>query len=190
MIVGVLALRGAFIEHEQMLRKLGADTVELREKEDLQHKPDALILPGGESTAKGKLLKDLDMFDTVKQWIIDGMPVMGTCAGMILLAEKLVNDDKQWLQTFPVSVRRNAYGRQLGSFITRAPFKGIGEVTMNFIRAPYIESISPGVEVLAEVNNHIVAARYGKQMILSFHPEIGEDTRIHQQFIQMVHEKN
>ena len=190
MIVGVLALQGAFIEHEQMLRKLGADTVELREKEDLQHKPDALILPGGESTAQGKLLKDLDMFDTVKQWIIDGMPVMGTCAGMILLAEKLVNDDKQWLQTFPVSVRRNAYGRQLGSFITRAPFKGIGEVTMNFIRAPYSESISPGVEVLAEVNNHIVAARYGKQMILSFHPEIGEDTRIHQQFIQMVHEKN
>ena len=190
MIVGVLALQGAFIEHEQMLRKLGADTVELREKEDLQHKPDALILPGGESTAQGKLLKDLDMFDTVKQWIIDGMPVMGTCAGMILLAEKLVNDDKQWLQTFPVSVRRNAYGRQLGSFITRAPFKGIGEVTMNFIRAPYIESISSGVEVLVEVNNHIVAARYGKQMILSFHPEISEDTRIHQQFIQMVHEKN
>lgn len=190
MIIGVLALQGAFIEHEQMLRKLGADTVELREKEDLQHKPDALILPGGESTAQGKLLKDLDMFDTVKQWIIDGMPVMGTCAGMILLAEKLVNDDKQWLKTFPVSVRRNAYGRQLGSFITRAPFKGIGEVTMNFIRAPYIESISPGVEVLAEVNNHIVAARYGKQMILSFHPEIGEDTRIHQQFIQIVHEKN
>ena len=101
MIVGALAVQGALIEHEQMLRKLGADTVELREKEDLQHKPDALILPGGESTAQGKLLKDLDMFDTVKQWIIDGMPVMGTCAGMILLAKKLSNDNKQWLQTFP-----------------------------------------------------------------------------------------
>lgn len=186
MIVGVLALQGAFIEHEQMLRRLGVSTVELRQKADLLNKPDALILPGGESTTQGKLLKDLDMFDTVKQWIMEGLPVMGTCAGMILLAKKLSNDNKQWLQTFPATVRRNAYGRQLGSFITRAPFKGIGEVTMNFIRAPYIESISPGVEVLAEVNHHIVAARYKKQMILSFHPEIGEDTRIHKQFLQMV----
>lgn len=188
MVIGVLAVQGAYAEHEQMLKELGINHIELRQKEDLSQKYDGIILPGGESTVQGKLLKELDMFHTLKQQIEHGLPVLATCAGMILLAERVLNDDREYLKTLPVTVKRNAYGRQLGSFYTEEEFKGIGVVPMTFIRAPYIDSAGEGVDVLAEENGHIVAARYKNQLALSFHPELDKDNRIHKYFLQMVTE--
>ena len=116
MKIAVLAVQGAFIEHEKKLEKLGAQCIELRKKENLEEDFDGLVLPGGESTVQGKLLKELGMFDALKEKIEAGMPVLATCAGLILLAKDLTNDDHRYFATLPVSVRRNAYGRQLGSF--------------------------------------------------------------------------
>ena len=116
MKIAVLSVQGAFIEHEKMLSLLGAESFEIRQKRDLEQEFDGLILPGGESTVMGKLLKELDLFDTLQKKIKEGLPVLGTCAGLILLAEKLSNDENVYFGTLPVTVRRNAYGRQLGSF--------------------------------------------------------------------------
>lgn len=182
--IGILAVQGAFAEHKDKLTRLGADCVELRQKEDLEETLDGLVLPGGESTVQGKLLKELEMFDILKEKIENGLPVLATCAGLILLAEELSNDTHVYFGTLPVTVKRNAYGRQLGSFHTVQPMKGIGEVTMTFIRAPYIERAGEGVEVLSEVDGHIVAVRYKNQLGLSFHPELDEDDRIHQAFLE------
>ncbi|MBE5712844.1 MAG: pyridoxal 5'-phosphate synthase glutaminase subunit PdxT, partial [Ruminococcaceae bacterium] len=145
-----------------------------------------LILPGGESTTMGKLLKELDIFDTLQKKIADGLPVYGTCAGMILLANNLSNDKNVYFGTMDITVKRNAYGRQLGSFETVSDVKGIGEVPMVFIRAPYIESVGEGVDVLATVNGNIVAARQGNQLATSFHPELTDDTSVHQYFLDMI----
>ena len=158
MQVGVLAVQGAFAEHEHVLSELGVSCIELRNAKDLEKKYDALILPGGESTVQGKLLRDSDMFDTIKSQIEGGMPVLATCAGLILLAQHIEGDDTVHLGTLPVTVKRNAYGRQLGSFHTVADLKGIGEVPMTFIRAPYVADVSPDVDVLATVDDKIVAA--------------------------------
>ena len=138
MTVAVLALQGAFIEHEHVLEELGVKTVELRQAADLDQSYDGLILPGGESTVQGKLLRELKMFDPLKKQIADGMPVLGTCAGLILLGSP------EHFGTIPMQVKRNAYGRQLGSFHTKAEFKDLGLVPMSFIRAPYVESVSDG----------------------------------------------
>lgn len=186
MRIAVLAVQGAFIEHRKKLDDLGVPCVELRKKEDLQTPFDGLILPGGESTVQGKLLRELDMYDPLREKIQAGMPVLGTCAGLILLAEKLTNDSHVYFGTLPVSVRRNAYGRQLGSFHTVQEMKGIGEVPMTFIRAPYIEAAGEGVEILATVDGNIVAVRYGVQYGLSFHPELDGDNRIHEMFLDTV----
>ena len=180
---------GAFAEHEQMLERLGVPYIELRKKEDLSQKYDGIILPGGESTVQGKLLKELDMFHTLKQQIQAGMPVLATCAGLILLADRIENDERQYFKTLPVTVKRNAYGRQLGSFHTWQEFKGIGRIPMTFIRAPYIESAEEGVEVLAKENEHIVAVRDKNQLAMAFHPELDEDERIHRYFVNMVKTK-
>ncbi len=183
-MIGVLAVQGAFIEHIQALRALGIPCVELRQKEDAEQELTGLVLPGGESTVQGKLLRDLDMYAALKEKIQQGLPVLATCAGMILLAEHLSNDDKVHFATMPITVKRNAYGRQLGSFHTQADFAGLGSVPMTFIRAPYIERVGAGVQVLAEVGGHIVAAQYGWQLALAFHPELDLDTStaIHQYF--------
>ena len=188
MTAAVLAVQGAFIEHEHMLARLGVDCIELREKSDLQKHYDGIVLPGGESTVQGKLLKELDMFDTLYEKIAGGMPVLATCAGLILLAKDIVNDDRTCFRTLPVAVRRNAYGRQLGSFYTEAEMKGIGEVPMTFIRAPYIDSVDTeaGVEVLAEVDGNIVAVKYQNQLAMAFHPELNPDERIHKMFVEMM----
>ena len=150
MTIGVLAVQGAFAEHIKRLKELGIDSVELRKKDDLDKPFDGIILPGGESTVQGKLLKELDMFDTLKNMIKNEVPVLATCAGLILLAEKLENDRHTYFGTLPVTVKRNAYGRQLGSFFTEEDFKGIGKIPMTFIRAPYIESSSDDVDILAK----------------------------------------
>ena len=185
MKIAVLAVQGAFIEHEKMLESLGAETIELRQKSDLEQNFDGIVLPGGESTVQGKLLKELDMYDALKEKIEQGIPVLATCAGLILLAEELSNDDKRHFATLPVCVKRNAYGRQLGSFHPDAEFDGLGQVPMTFIRAPYIAQAREGVEILAEVDGKIAAARQGRQLVTAFHPELDGDTRIHEYFLNM-----
>ena len=180
MRIAILALQGAFAEHEQMLHRLGVESFEVRQQSDWSQPKDGLIIPGGESTTQGKLLHDLGLFELIRQAIIDGLPVFGTCAGLILLSP-------MHLGTMDIDVQRNAYGRQLGSFHTIAPVKGIGDdIPMTFIRAPYINDVmSPDCEVLAEVDGHIVAARQGRQLVTAFHPELDDDTRIHQSFLSM-----
>lgn len=186
MRVAILAVQGAFIEHRKKLESLGAECIELRKKEDLEQPFDGLVLPGGESTVQGKLLRELEMYDFLKEKIESGMPVLATCAGLILLAEHLSNDEHVYFGTLPVTVRRNAYGRQLGSFHTDAEVKGIGEVPMTFIRAPYIETADEQVQVLAHVDDRIVAVQYGAQIGLSFHPELDADNRIHEKFLELI----
>ena len=186
MKIAVLALQGAFIEHEKKLEQLGATCIELRQKSDLVQDFDGLVLPGGESTVQGKLLKELDMFDDLQKRIQDGLPTLATCAGLILLADRIVNQDQTYFSTIPMTVKRNAYGRQLGSFHTFEEMKGLGKVPMTFIRAPYIESVQEGVDILSKVNDHIIAVQYKNQLALAFHPEIYENHSIHQYFINMI----
>ena len=186
MTIAVLALQGAFIEHEQMLQKLGVHTIELRQASDLQKDFDGIILPGGESTVQGKLLHDLNMFEPLKEKIESGIPVLATCAGMILLASDIAEQDETYFETIPMTVKRNAYGRQLGSFHTNAEAAGIGEIPMTFIRAPYVAEVSPEVDVLATVDDKIVAVKYGNQFALSFHPELDSDYRIHKAFVDNI----
>lgn len=183
MRIGVLAVQGAFAEHEQMLKSLGAECFEIRQQADLSGRMDGLVLPGGESTVMGKLLRELGLLDPLRERIADGLPVLATCAGLILLAEEISGDSCRWFATLPATVRRNAYGRQLGSFYTEAEMKHIGRIPMHFIRAPYVETAREGVEVLAEVDGRIVAVRYQNQLGLSFHPEVSGDTRVHRYFL-------
>lgn len=185
MKIGVLAVQGAFIEHEHMIEKIGHTAIEIRQKDDLKGL-DGLILPGGESTVQGQLLNKLDMMEDIRTMINNGLPTLATCAGLILLSEHIADDNTVHIGTLPVTVKRNAYGRQLSSFVTNADIKHIGNYPMTFIRAPYIENVSDGVEVLATVDNHIVAARYNNQIGLSFHPELTDDTRIHEYFLSMI----
>ena len=191
MTIAVLALQGAFIEHEHMLQKLGVTTIELRKAEDLKKDFDGLILPGGESTVQGKLLHDLNMFEPLKSKIDGGLPVLATCAGMILLASEIAGQDETYFRSIPVTVKRNAYGRQLGSFHSTANVKGIGEVPMTFIRAPYVEQIHSDAnnekpEILSIVQNRIVGIKYKNQMAFAFHPELDNDLRIHKAFLEMI----
>ena len=184
MLIGVLALQGSFAEHIKMLNNMGIKTVELRNREDLLSYPiDGLILPGGESTVQGKLLIDLGMIDILKNSIMNGLPVLATCAGLILLAEEISNGDRPHFATMPVKIRRNGFGRQIASFHTEGYFKDIGIIPMTFIRAPYVETASDEVEILATVNNLIVAVRYKNQIGLSFHPELNNDYRIYRMFL-------
>ena len=184
MKIGVLAVQGAFIEHEHIIEKIGHEVVEIRQRKDLDG-IDGIILPGGESTVQGQLLRKLDMLATIKSLIADGLPTLATCAGLILLAGHIDNDDSIHIGTLPVTVKRNAYGRQLGSFVRTAPMKGFDEFPMTFIRAPYISSIKDNVDVLAAVNDRIVAVQYNNQIGLAFHPELSGDTRIHEYFISL-----
>ena len=194
MKAAVLALQGAFIEHEQVLQRLGVETVEIRQLKDwtefMSPSPlggvrgrlcRLLILPGGESTVQMRLLKELGLFGPIRQAIADGLPVLGTCAGMILLSDG-------YLGTMHIRVRRNAYGRQLGSFHTTGAVDGIGaDVPMTFIRAPYIEKVlADDCSPIAIVDGHIVAARQGNQIATAFHPELDEDLRLHQFLIDMI----
>ncbi len=186
MKVAVLALQGAFVEHEKMLEELGAEHFQIRQKQDLNREFDGIIIPGGESTVMAKLLKDLDLFDDIKGMIQKGMPVFGTCAGLILLSKEIKDEETYGFGTMNIVTRRNAYGRQLGSFYTETDFKGIGKVPMTFIRAPYILETGENVEVLATADNNIVAARQGNQLVTAFHPELTNDLRVHSYFLDMI----
>ncbi|MBP1755712.1 MAG: pyridoxal phosphate synthase yaaE subunit [Firmicutes bacterium] len=185
--IGILALQGAFEEHKKLLERLGAECFELRQKSDiLNTSMDGLILPGGESTVMGKLLRELDMFELLHGRIIQGLPVFGTCAGLILLAKDIVNDPVTHFATMDISVKRNAYGRQLGSFYRDEEFVGIGFIPMTFIRAPYIEKVSGDVEVLARVEGKIVAARQKNMLVTAFHPELTDNCSVHEYFLNYV----
>ena len=185
----VLAVQGAFIEHEQMLARLGETCIELRQASDLRRPFDRLVLPGGESTTQGKLLAELGMLDGLRERILGGMPVLATCAGLILLSERLdAHDDKGTprLATLDVTVMRNAYGRQLGSFRTIGVVAGVGEdVPMTFIRAPYVVAAGPKARPIAEVGRRIVSVRQENQLALAFHPELETDPRIHEAFLAL-----
>ncbi len=185
MQIGVLALQGAFAEHEQMLESLGVSFLEIRQKKDYDKGIDALIIPGGESTVQGKLLRELDLFDKIKQDIECGLPVFGTCAGLLLLASNIENDSRSHLATMDIVAVRNAYGRQLGSFYTEDYFAG-EKIPMTFIRAPYIASASPDVEILSVVDGKIVAARQKNQLVTAFHPELLSSTFVHKYFLDMI----
>lgn len=215
-LIGVLAVQGAFIEHEHKLEALGAECVELRQASDLDRDFDGIVLPGGESTVQGKLLRELGMFGDLRARIAAGLPVFATCAGMILLASKVsqgkgtgarslsafaesvagsmleVTDETRdpaappYFATMNIKVRRNAYGRQLGSFRAIEEFKGLGKVPMTFIRGPLVEEVGDDVEVLARVSGDIVAVRQGNQLALSFHPELDAENAIHQLFLDMI----
>lgn len=197
MRIAVLALQGAFIEHEQMLKRLGTDVFEVRQLADWHQPKDGLIIPGGESTTMNKLLHELELYVPIRQAITDGLPVFGTCAGLILLAESIVSSSHPSLATMHIEVVRNAYGRQLGSFHAEAPFSFSARasspatrppepVPMTFIRAPYIKKVYGSAVSLAEVDGRIVAARQGNQLVTAFHPELNDDSRVHEYFLDMV----
>jgi 5'-phosphate synthase pdxT subunit len=186
MKVGVLALQGAFREHREVLDALGVEAVEVRAPAELGAL-DALILPGGESTTMSKLLDTSGVRAPLAELLADGFPVLGTCAGMILLAREVVDGrpDQESFGAIDVAVRRNAYGRQRDSFeadlvidgLVGGPFSGV------FIRAPRIESAGAGVEVLGRHDGHAVLARQGSAWVASFHPELSGDLRLHELFL-------
>lgn len=188
MKIGILALQGAFIEHKAMLDKLGIDSFEIRQLKDIEQDFDGLILPGGESSVMGKLLRDLGLFNPLREKIKNGFPVFGTCAGMILLAKEIDNDERRHFSCMDITVKRNAYGRQLGSFATKDKFEGIGDVEMVFIRAPFVSEVRDGVSVLSTVNGNIVAVRQNNMLATSYHPELTCDLSVHKYFIKMVEE--
>lgn len=186
MKIGILALQGAFLEHQKILNNLNVENILVKTAEDLEN-IDGIILPGGESTAIGKLLRDFNILEPLKNKIKNGFPVFGTCSGMILLAKKITDSDISHLGTMDIEVKRNAYGRQLGSFETFETFKGIDKkIKMVFIRAPYVNNFGKNVEVLATVNDHIVAVKEKNMLAISFHPELTEDTSIHKYFLSIV----
>lgn len=189
--IGVLALQGAFREHVDIIRSLGQRAIEIR-KADQLNDMDGIILPGGESTAMGKLLKDFNIKDTLVDKIKNGLPVWGTCAGMILLAKELDSDEAPHLKVMDIKVRRNAYGSQLNSFSTSAVIEGISdkEIPMVFIRAPYIVDIGKKVKVLHRVDGNIVAARQDNILVTSFHPELTKDRTCHRYFVDMINQSS
>ena len=162
-----------------MLHRLGVQTFEVRKLADWQQPKDGLILPGGESTAMMRIMKDEALVEPIQKAIIEGLPVFGTCAGMILL-------DDHHLGCMDITAKRNAYGRQLGSFQTEHEMKGIGKVPMVFIRAPYIERLGDEVEVLSALDGHVVAARQRNMLACSFHPELTQVTRVHQYWLSSI----
>ena len=188
--IAVMALQGAFIEHERRLQALGAETFEVRQLADWNQPKDGLVLPGGESTTQLKLLTDLGLLEPVRRDILAGLPVFGTCAGLILMAKEVEGEAFPRLSTMDIRVRRNAYGRQLGSFATEHEMEGVGRIPMTFIRAPYIESVSGEARVLAEVDGHIVAAQQGNQLVTAFHPELNDDPAVHRYFLSLLPPSN
>jgi 5'-phosphate synthase pdxT subunit len=188
-VVGVLALQGDVLEHLRALRRCGASAVEVRTAAQLAE-VDGLILPGGESTTIGKLLERFGVMDPLRARIAQGMPVFGTCAGMILLSDELDQERAQPLVGgLHVRTRRNAYGRQIDSFDTRLEVAGIdgGPMDVSFIRAPRVEAVlSDEVEVLATIDGHPVIVRQGPLLAASFHPEVTGDDRLHAAFVAAV----
>lgn len=187
MEIGVLALQGAFREHRKMLKDCGVSSREVRKPEQLEG-VDGIIIPGGESTTIGKLMEQYGLMELIRDMANKGVPVFGTCAGLVLLAKEIENSTQPRLGLMDIVVVRNGFGRQVESFETDleinilgfSPFRGV------FIRAPYIKKISPNIGILASYDDKIVFARQGNLLACSFHPELTDDLRVHRYFLQMV----
>jgi 5'-phosphate synthase pdxT subunit len=197
-VVGVLALQGDVREHLAALSAVGADAVPVRRASELDH-VDALVIPGGESTTIGKLLVTFDLLEPLQKRVRDGMPAFGSCAGMILLADRVLDgtDDQVGVGGLDITVRRNAFGRQVDSFEGDVAFAGLddGPVHAVFIRAPWVEDLGDSVVPLARVSDgqaagRIVAVRQGPLLATSFHPELTGDFRIHELFLTVVRESS
>ncbi|WP_289097734.1 pyridoxal 5'-phosphate synthase glutaminase subunit PdxT [uncultured Bifidobacterium sp.] len=194
-VTGILAVQGAFAEHAAMLDRLGAPWKLLRAAEDFNDSIDRVILPGGESTTQGKLLRSTGLFDSIAAHIAAGKPTFGTCAGMILLAERLDNDPNVYFGALDATVRRNAYGRQLGSFATTEdvqtfaangdPSGVISGFPLVFIRGPFVSEVGPKAHIMANTGSNAVALQQGNILATAFHPEITDDTRIHEYFLSL-----
>ena len=189
MQVGVLALQGAFAAHSECLTSIGVQSVEIRTPEQLGS-VDALLMPGGESSTMSQLLESSGLFDPIAARIADGMPVFGTCAGMILLASEILDgrSDQRSFSAIDISVRRNAFGRQVDSFEANID-SSVGEFHGVFIRAPRIERVGVGVEVLGSINDEPVLVRQGNVLAASFHPELSNDARLHEYFVSLTAKK-
>ena len=185
MQVGVLALQGAFAAHSDCLTSIGVQSIEVRTPEQL-HSVDALLMPGGESSTMSQLLESSGLFDPISTRIADGMPVFGTCAGMILLASEILDgrSDQRSFSAIDISVRRNAFGRQVDSF-EGAINSSVGDFHGVFIRAPRIERVGDEVEVLGSINDEPVLVRQGNVLAASFHPELSNDARLHEYFVSI-----
>ena len=189
MQVGVLALQGAFAAHSDCLTSIGVQSIEVRTPEQLSS-VDALLMPGGESSTMSQLLESSGLFDPIAQRIADGMPVFGTCAGMILLASEILDgrSDQRSFSAIDISVRRNAFGRQVDSFEATIN-SSVGEFHGVFIRAPRIERVGDHVEVLGSINDEPVLVRQGNVLAASFHPELSNDARLHEYFVSITANK-
>jgi 5'-phosphate synthase pdxT subunit len=186
MVIGVSGIQGDFREHKWMIEKLGIGTYVVRTPEDLE-KVDGLIIPGGESTTMIRIMKRIGLFDALKEKILNGFPVYGTCAGLIVLAKEIENYPQESLGVIDIKVRRNAYGRQVDSFEEYVEIKGFDRpFKAIFIRAPRVEAWGEGVETLAFLDNHPIMLRQSNVLVTSFHPELTDDTRIHEYFVEMV----
>ena len=188
MKIGILALQGDFAEHFNIIGKLGIQPIEIRQPAQLKAL-DCLIIPGGESTTMLKLMYSYNLFQPIKELANNGLPIMGTCAGMVLLAKKVSNPDMNTLSLMDIEVRRNAFGRQLDSFETgiSIPLLGDEPFPTVFIRAPLIDNAGPDIDIIGRLpDNKIVAALQGNILALSFHPELSNDSRIHRYFLEKV----
>jgi len=187
MEIGILALQGAFREHQNMLKDCGVRTREIRVPEQLEG-IGGLIIPGGESTTIGKLMVEFDLLGPVREMVLAGLPVFGTCAGLVLLAKEIEGSSQPRLGVMDMEVVRNGFGRQVDSFETDLDISAIGYTPFRavFIRAPYIKTISPNIGILAVYQERIVFARQGNLLACSFHPELSSDTRVHKYFLEMV----
>ena len=189
--VGVLAVQGAVAEHLELLNQIPDVCAQEVKYLDELNEIDGLIIPGGESTAIGRLLRDFNLLQPLKERILNGMPVWGTCAGMILLAKSLENDPMVHLGVMDITVERNAYGRQLGSFETELVVKEVSsnKIPLVFIRAPYVTQTKSTVSTLLEIDDRIVACRQQHMLATSFHPELTKDTTFHRYFVDMIKRK-
>ncbi len=193
-VIGVLALQGDTCEHLAALQEAGAQAITVRRRSELDA-VDGLVIPGGESTAMSLLLREFDLLEPLRSRLADGMPAYGSCAGMILLASEIVDAGEPGRQAsalgaIDMTVRRNAFGRQVDSFEGDIDFRGLdGPVHAVFIRAPWVERVGPAVEVLARAGDHIVAVRQGPVLATAFHPEITGDRRVHRLFVGICREQ-
>ena len=183
--IGILALQGAFIEHEASLRKCGASPRQVRTAQEMDE-IEGLIIPGGESTTIGKLMQAYGLDEKIKAKHAEGMPIWGTCAGMILLAKEIAEIEQVHLSLMDIGVRRNGFGRQVDSFETELEVAGIGQSRGVFIRAPYVDKVWGEARVLAYHQERIVMVQEGKLLATAFHPELTEDLSIHSYFLEML----
>jgi len=184
--IGVLALQGAFIEHQKAFERCGADCFQVRSAREIEE-IDGLVIPGGESTTIGRLMEEYKLGGLILERAAQGMPIWGTCAGMILLAKDIADSDQFRLGLMDIRVKRNAYGRQVDSFESELDIEGLGNVRGVFIRAPYVESVRNDAKVLCIYQDRIVMVEQGKQYLATaFHPELTDSLDIHKYFLDMI----